>query len=105
VIDLGAALDSPEEPRVFFVRLDVTPRPGGTDAVAYGSHDGVSWKPLGGTRIDARLALQGIAASSHGTGAMRFVFGALRRDARRISSRDLRPTRIGDCAAGAVSDG
>jgi hypothetical protein len=55
--------------------------------------------------IDARLTRQGIAASSHGAGPMRFVFGALQRDSRHLTAADLHAERVGNCAMGAMSDG
>jgi hypothetical protein len=88
----------------FFVRLDVTPRPSGSEAAVYGSRDGVAWTLLHAVTIAARLPRQGIAASSHRAGPMRFVFGALRRDARRLTASDLRPQRVGDCSVGTVTD-
>jgi hypothetical protein len=76
-----------------------------TDATAFGSPDGVTWTRLRTVSIGARLARQGIAASSHGAGPMRFVFGALRRDARRVAVHDLHGESVGDCAAGSLNDG
>jgi hypothetical protein len=97
------AIDAGAE-SAFFLRLDVTPRVNATDVDAYGSRDGVSWARLRQETLGARLVRQGIAASSHGSGPMRFVFGALERDLRRVSSSDLRAERVGECSAGAVSD-
>lgn len=58
-----------------FMRLRVSD--GGTCIAGDGSADGVTWVEIAARCFDAPLPLQGIAASSHDSGAVRLLFGGI----------------------------
>jgi len=62
------------EKTLIWLRLDVSQ--GGQMAQGWGSLDGVNWTLIAGASFDQPLAFQGWGASSHGSDAVRFLFGA-----------------------------
>jgi hypothetical protein len=78
------------DPRgVAFVRLAV--ESDGTCATGFGSRDGETWVEIASACFDAPLRYQGLAASSHDGGVVRFLFGNVRRN-------EEDPRGIGDFA-------
>ncbi|MBX7078242.1 MAG: hypothetical protein K1X88_03575 [Nannocystaceae bacterium] len=92
-----------DPPAAAFVRLRIDEQ--GRCATGEGSSDGVAWIEIGSACFDAPLVLQGPAASAHGGGAVRLLFGALRLDDVPLTSADLPPPRAWGGASGAPFDG
>ncbi len=94
----------------FLTRLTVTTKNGSSDVLAEASLDGATWTAIDTVNIDATLSRQGIAASSHGSGPMRFVFDGLTLatgggGSVGIDAADLAGKRVGACRVGNTYDG
>lgn len=92
---------------VMFVRLDLDAAR--TCATGYGSQDGVAWTRISGRCFSSPLAIEGLAASSHGSGTVTFLFGGLTRTGTgteflSTTSFDA-PRAIGSGASGIAYDG
>ncbi len=87
-----------------FVRLDVTA--GGTCATGFGSLDGQVWVEVGNACVTgASLALQGIAASSHGNPGMKHLFSNLAHDGAPVMFDDFDLDSVGTVYAASGYDG
>ena len=102
--------DTLTEESTFFARLTVDVEETLSRATAEVSRDGVTWVVIDTKQIAAALVLQGLAASSHGSGPAKFLFGNVARqknDGPRASysAAGLPGIRIGACPFGQAFDG
>jgi hypothetical protein len=87
-----------DPPGVAFVRLRITD--GGTCVAGDGSRDGETWVEIDARCFAAPLAVQGVTASSHDGGLVRFLFGELRQgEGPPLGAADLEGTALGGATA------
>ncbi|WP_394822396.1 hypothetical protein [Pendulispora albinea] len=90
----------------FFARLELTPNQDATVASSSASSDGVSWVPIATRTFPMALEHQGLAASSHGARAVRFLFANLKRGIEMMGTRSFLPGRgIGGASEGRIFRG
>ncbi len=85
-----------------WIRLDIDPA--GSCATGYGAWQRGAWTEIGNLCFAEPLTYQGIALSSHGSGAVKMLFVDLRLDELVVGAGDLTPTPWGG-ATGQVFDG
>ncbi|MBM7114817.1 Ca2+-dependent phosphoinositide-specific phospholipase C [Archangium primigenium] len=79
-VDLVPA-DTVDPESVTFLRLTVQYDGAQTCASGYGSQNGATWKLIGSRCFSGLLGQQGVAASSHGGGTVKFLFSGLKKGA------------------------
>ncbi|WP_394847891.1 Ca2+-dependent phosphoinositide-specific phospholipase C [Pendulispora brunnea] len=90
----------------FFARLELSSTGGETTASSSASTDGTNWVPIATRSFATSLAHQGLAASSHGSSAVRFLFGNLKRGAESMGTKSFAAgERIGGALRGDVFRG
>jgi hypothetical protein len=77
-VDIVAA-DTVDQESVTFLRLTVQYDGAQTCAWGYGSQNGSTWKLIGSRCFSGLLGHQGLAASSHGSGPVKLLFGNVKK--------------------------
>jgi len=90
----------------FFARLELTSNAAGTIATSEASSDGVNWAAIATRPFSTLLSHQGLAASSHGSRAVRFLFANLKRGTEMMGAKSFDDgLRIGGATRGAIFRG
>jgi len=90
----------------FFARLELTTSQDGTTATSSASTDGINWAPIATRAFSTLLPHQGLAASSHGSDAVRFLFANLKRGAEIMGTKSFdEGHKIGSALRGSIFRG
>lgn len=90
----------------FFARLELTTNLGETTASSEASSDGVNWSAITSRSFSMELPHQGLAASSHGSSPVRFLFANLKRGIEMMGTKSFAAgRRIGGATKGNIFRG